>query len=357
MNYTTIRIKEFVPMLERIIAHNRACGEDNAPAHHYMVPHIVSDPGMGKTSAVNRASVNSKVECQTVVPVSMDATDAMGLPTFRSVEDETYTTWTTPDLLFRLKPGATLFIDEFTKAPQMIMCVFSQLLEERRINTHYLNKFSTIVTAGNHIANRAGDQDLPTHVYGRLISLYLTNPPEDFLDWAASVNLATQVTGYVAWRKGGAFKFDANAKCNPTQRSWANVAVKAHGKHMDGIPTMMLRALVAGMVGEGAAADYIAFLRCRDEMPHPEKIISDPNGAPVPDSNKPDILWAIVSALTGHATVKTIGPIMTYLGRIKAQEFTVFAIKDIMARNPKLTSAPEMLSWKMKNRHLFTPIL
>lgn len=357
MEHTTIRIKELGPLIERTIAHNHECGANREEASKYIVLHIVGDPGIGKTSIVNQASANMKVACQTAVPVSMDPTDAMGLPTFKTIDDETYTTWTTPDLLFRLKPGTTLFIDEFTKAAPMIQCVFSQLLEERRINNHYLNNLSTIITAGNHVGNRAGDQEMPSHVAGRVIHLYVVNPPEDFLEYAASKNVATQVTGYVAWRRASAFKFDPNAKCNATQRSWINVANKCHSKHMEGLPNMMMRALVAGCVGEGAAADYMAFLRCRDEMPHPDKIIADPEGTPVPDGNKPDILWALTSALTGHATVKTIGPIMKYLGRIKAQEFTVFAIKDIMTRNPKLSSAPEMLSWKMKNRHLFTPVL
>lgn len=355
---TTVRLREFGGLLDQIIEHNHRCGLRKAKATEYIVPCLISDPGQGKTSLFEQAAKRRGVDCHIVVPVAMEPTDAMGLPMpMQTPDGEFITKWAKPELIFRAAEDAIVLIDEATKAPPMLMNVFSQLLEERRINHHKLGLFNTVALAGNHLSNRAGDQELPSHVSQRMMHFNIVNPPEDILEHAAEVGLATEVTGYIAWKRAKAFSFDPNSRTNPTPRSWFKVAHHVHSEVMKDVPMSLQRAMVVGYVGEGPAADYMAFLKVRAGIPHPDKIIADPHGAMVPKADQPDMMWAIVSALSGHANVKNVEKIMIYLDRFKAKEFTVFAIKDMMGRVPAINAVPGVLKWKMNNRHLFTPVL
>ena len=287
-----------------------------------------------------------------------DPTDGSGLPNISQIESgphagKNYTEWTSPEM-FMLEPHTTILLDEFTKALQMVMNAFAQLLEERRIGKHQLSPLASVVAAGNHLSDLSGDNELPRHVEDRLCVLNVVNPASDWLEWASTNQLPTEITGYVAFWKEAAFKFDPNARKNPTQRS---IAKLANVLRLKALTRPLVRELAAGYIGEGAAAQFTAWLDLRDGLPSPESIIADPERAGVPTRDKVQLTYAITSALIGHATVKTIRPIMTYLARLPSQEFTVFALKDIIHRYPPLNASPAVTEWKMKHRHLFTDIM
>ena len=55
----------------------------------------------------------------------------------------------------------------------------------------------------------------------------------------------------------------------------------------------LFREHVAGSVGDGAAAEYVGFLRVIKRLPSAERIIKDPEGIEIPSAN--DIQWATIA--------------------------------------------------------------
>ena len=57
---------------------------------------------------------------------------------------------------------------------------------------------------------------------------------------------------------------------------------------------------VAGSVGDGAAAEYVGFLKIMKRLPDASKIISDPDGGLIPEGN--DVQWATIAKLSSVLT-------------------------------------------------------
>ena len=350
----TMTIKQAKSVLKEVIRYNMRLGEKGAPASKYIVMHLEGPPGMGKTSAAYGAAAELGLGTDTYVPAGNDPTDFTGLPNFSTTDaGQVITKWTTTEM-FLNPDGTVIVLDELTKAAMMVLNVFSQLIEERRIGKHVLPPKTTIVTTGNPLSSRSGDQEMPRHLDDRLCVVPVINPYQDWLEWAATGGIRTEYTGYVAFKGEASFGFNPDNRKNPTQRS----ITKASGLlELDVLPRHLLQQMTAGYVGDGAATEIMAFLQLHNDLPSPQSIIADPENSPVPPDSNPGMIYAIVSALVGHATVKTIKPIMAYLSRIKSKEFTVYGLKDIIHRYPALNSSPALTEWKFKNSHLFTPVL
>ena len=94
---------------------------------------------------------------------------------------------------------------------------------------------------------------------------------------------------------------------------------------------------VAGSVGDGAAAEYVGFLKIMKRLPDASKIISDPDGGLIPEGN--DVQWATIAKLSSVLTAHNAEAIWKYTMRLKP-EMTVDAAKMYLSANRKaFTSA------------------
>jgi hypothetical protein len=99
--------------------------------------------------------------------------------------------------------------------------------------------------------------------------------------------------------------------------------------------------LVAANVGEAQATKFVSFYKMWRELPDRAEIYANPQTARV--SDKPDVLFAITSALAAEAKPNNIKQTFQYLERLPVQYAVLFQ-KDVASRNSKLVNTPEYLA-------------
>ena len=130
-----------------------------------------------------------------------------------------------------------------------------------------------------------------------------------------------------------------NPRAFPTPRSWSFVSDVMHRTPME-----LLHRVVAGCVGDGPAAEFVGFLQLYRELPDLDVILTQPETTPV--SREPAVLYALVGALSEKCKLDTtpVQNLMQYLLRLP-DEFTLLALRDILAIQPRLVSLSIVQQW------------
>lgn len=342
--------------LVAIIKHNDAKAKAKADPHEYMVPFFVAQPGTGKSSLVHGAAYETGRKARTLILAQYDPADVGGLIYRETLKTgETVMRKSRPAYLPQEgQPGQNdlLFLDEFSQSGQAVQNVAAQLAYDRHIGDHQLSPFSTVVLAGNSQSDRAGTAPLVRHLTNRVTMMGVKIHPDHWIEWAAQNGVHPTVVGYIAWRKTEALhKFNPQAEQNPTARSWYNVSNVMHLGLLGASDRHLTRAMISGYVGEAEGGTFMAFQKIIDDLPDPKDIIKDPMRAPVPTD--PQIIYATVTALCGHADDRTVEPIIKYLDRLERKEFCVFAIRYLHNKDKKLVDHKAITGWMARNAKLF----
>jgi hypothetical protein len=103
---------------------------------------------------------------------------------------------------------------------------------------------------------------------------------------------------------------------------------------------------IGGVVGEGAAAEFVGFLRLYRSLPSPDAIIMNPASADVPSD--PATLYAICGALSRKSNLNNIDRVLTYSDRLPI-EFNVLLVRDAVRACPVVQSSAACISWFSKH--------
>ena len=119
----------------------------------------------------------------------------------------------------------------------------------------------------------------------------------NLLAQAQANNVPVKLQAFLRFRPSLLSDFDAKRSRNPTPRSWSSVALIPESIEKK---AKLFREHVAGSVGDGAAAEYVGFLRVMKRLPSAERIINDPEGIEIPSAN--DIQWSTIAQLSSVLT-------------------------------------------------------
>jgi hypothetical protein len=200
----------------------------------------------------------------------------------------------------------TLILEDITQAARAVQCACFQLVQERSVGAFKLSDKVRIILTGNRASDKAGARELPSPLKNRVMLLSLEPDLEEWMYWAASEGLPGVIGGFLQYRPQHFSQLPTDA-CKEngqfaTPRSWENVG-RVYGPALSfgKGDTGPLREAVAGLVGEGVATEFIAFVNLQQELPNPKAVLDDPEKAlpDVPDS--PDRLAAMVTALGEYA--------------------------------------------------------
>lgn len=334
-----MRLSNAGTIISAAIKHNIALAEaGKARDSEYVVPMLWGAPGLGKTTKVQDETDALGIDLKVWILAQYDAGELGGFPmVVDGPQGKTMRKCRPADL--PLEGTGVLFLDEFPQAPLANQNVAAQLLQERRIGEHRLGDGWTIVCAGNDIKHRAGTNQMPSHVKGRMIHLEIEADTNDALDYFNSKQFRPELTGYIRYRPEYLHKFDADAKASPTPRNWERVN-SVLGWGLDEVSEQYA---IAGAVGAPAAADFSGWLQIVREIPDPDQPFKAPMIAEVP--NDPAILYALMASLAARVDGKTIKNLMLYLERVPNQEFVVVCMKDALKRNPALAKHANVTAW------------
>lgn len=302
---------------------------------------IWGPPGVGKSDIVAQAAERLGRKLKDLRLSLCDPTDLKGFPS--PDKKAGVTNWLPSDELPTKKDGpGILFLDELNAAPQAVQAAAYQLLLNRRIGNYELPDDWDIVAAGNRDTDRGATHRMPAPLSNRLIHLNFEVSLDDWSHWAINHNIRTEVLGFLRFRTNLLHAFDPNQKAFPTPRSWEFVSNLLD----QGMPSDIQYEMLAGTVGEGAAAELEGFLRTYKNMPSPDAILLAPDKVEVPED--PATLYALSTALGSRASTQTIGNIMKYVDRMPV-EFNIVTIRDAFRHSSDIASTRPFLDWSVKH--------
>lgn len=302
----------------------------------YLVPYLVSGAGIGKTTTVKDIAKKREVECKIVSLAQHDAGEIAGWLVPNA--DNSAMTRLRPDWMPSSGKGI-LFLDELPQAPVANQNIAAQIVNERRVGDHHLPPGWVIVAAGNRTSDRAGTNNMPTHLRDRLMFLEIEADLEDAIAYLNSIGADERVCAFLRFRPEWLHKFDRDANSCPSPRSWERVSSILSWS----LDPICLQEAIAGQVGRAATADFMGFLKLYDAVPDIDALIANPDSAKLADD--PAVMYAICAALSSRVNKSNAGNVIKYLKRIPQQEFAVFVIKDALNRNKDLKQVPAVRDW------------
>lgn len=293
-----------------------------------------------------------------------------------------------------------LFLDELPNAMQQVQGAAYQLVLDGRIGDHRLADGWRVLAAGNRKDDKGVYHRVPDPLIDRFIHVDCEPDLQDWCAWALKPSLASRETEYpenfrdirlalldsidliglpgvrdgvtcYAWpailprepvgpkrepvahairpeviafarfRPGLLHNHDTSRACLAfsTPRGWADVSrileLPPRFAEIEG-------ELIRGRVGDGAASEFLAFLKLYRNMISPDAILANPTGAEVPENV--GTLYALAEALARRATAKNLDRVLVYAKRMPA-EYAACLIASALRITPELAGTAEYTRW------------
>lgn len=313
---------------------------------------IWGPPGAGKSDIVRTVADNAGLELRDVRLNLMDPVDLKGFPTIEEVGTGRSKTrqmsFVPPDFLpHDPKSKGILFLDEMNSAAQSVQAAAYQLILNRKIGEYTLPDGWAVLAAGNRAGDRAVVHSMPSALANRFVHIDFEVDVDDWYDWATRSGVSDITRAFIKFRPHLLHSFNAttNERAFPTPRSWVFVDDVTQSK----LSPDTEYELIKGTVGEGAAAEYLAFSKLAAELPTADEILVAPDTAPVPES--PAAKYAVCTMLDKKATPNSFGRLLTYIERLPI-EFQVLFMRSVAMANRALVQNKEYIAWITKNQEV-----
>jgi len=252
------------------------------------------------------------------------------------------------------KPMILMFDELGKSSTQSVINAVLPALNERRWGNRTFHPDTIVFATTNLGAENVGDV-LKPHARNRITRVKMAKPTaEEYISYMANHNLHP-VLG--AWIKRNPHCFASfedvdNPDDNPyiyypnvlrpafvTHRSMTRANTIMHKR--DSLTDEALAHILAGTVGAPAAMDIMTFARLADQLPTQHEILSNPNGAQIPDN--PTAMILLACQAYNWVDVNTLSAWMTYMDRFPfAEAKAVFALQ--------LTSNDNKYEWASRNQ-------
>ena len=311
-------------------------------------------PGVGKSDVVRQIAKQRGIELIDLRLSQLDPVDLRGVP---SVDTKKHiTSWNTPSFLPTDGKGI-LFLDEINSAAQATQAAAYQLVLDRKLGDYVMPPGWAIIAAGNRSTDRAIVNQMSTALKNRFTHLNYEVNNDDWCDWALRSNIAVEVLGFIRFRPMLLNEFEQrndskeerervqrlkDAQAFATPRSWEFLSKVVQQKPSSDVEY----ELYTGIVGEGAAAEFMGYLKYYRDLPNLDALLMNPGAAKVPE--EPATLYALATGLATKATQDNMERVVKYALRLPA-EFQVLLMKDAITRDNDLTQTKSFNSWAIAN--------
>ena len=307
-------------------------------------------PGCGKSAVGVQAlpdALGLPREAVTMFrPSNHDPVDLTGLP----LVTEDSTRWVTPDFLKQLNAKAEKFgraiflIDELNQSVPMMFNTLNGLMLDRHLGEFHLHPGVLVLGTGNRQSDKAASNRMPSHTANRLLHLDMESDLDGWTNWALGAGMPMWLIAFLRFKPALLNEFDADRRENPTERTWEMVG-RLIGD--EAVPMDLALDIATGLVGAGPAAEVNAFREAMNDMPSPDAVLLDPEGAAVPE--KPSVRFAICGALAQRAKKDNFDSIVTYANRLPP-EFSVLLVRDAFKLHKEIASTKAFIEWVSVNQ-------
>lgn len=325
------------------------------------------EPGVGKTASVNALADDLGWPIETVLASLREPSDFAGLP----VVIDGAMRFVAPDWAQRLAgcERGICFFDEISTAAPSVQKALLRVVHEKVVGDLHLGSGVRMVAAANPAEVASGGWDLTAPLANRFCHLDWGIDAATIADglagsWPTVTALtlpedrtsahraaASQVAAFLRARPGLVHRRPASAeqmgRAWPSPRSWdALIRVLAVADSAY-VSKEVRTALLVGLVGDGAAAEFLAFSKGSD-LPDPENLIARPTRYQRPDRDDQvhAIVGAVVDAVVARPTPRRWERGVEVLVRVAEQgnlDIAANGVRRIAAHRPSGAAVPESL--------------
>jgi hypothetical protein len=346
--------------------------------------HIVGPPGGGKSDVLKfevrdvlsekygeRFGFCGDAEEAWLLP-TLDAPDIRGFLVPHKDANGEATSYFTKSPLYpsddylKKHPRGIFVLDERNAADMLTQkatapIILSKLFGHRRLPDGWM-----VVSCSNRVSDRAGVIRPPMHLTNRECQINLDVDATSWAVWAEKKQLHPMAIAFAKKMPGSVFSPAVPVSDGPfpTARSYTAaaqyLAIKA-GKDSKGNLRMELpsdpitQQVVAGSVGEGAAAHMFAFFKLHDQLPDIDDVIKAPDKAKCPLAL--DAGYAAVQLCLHYAKPENVDPIWQYVERLAKELQVSAAVSLCLQSGGTLINSKALGSWVAKNRALINNVM
>lgn len=309
-----------------------------------MVPFIKGPPGAGKTALaldIFHALGIPQPNILVLRPSLREAVDFLGVP--RVVGDVSQ--WSPPAEIHQLRDGRWgVLIDELSDATTSVQNVMCGLVFDRQVGKIAFSPDVYLIATGNRTRDRSGANRVVSKLSNRTLNLQFDADVDDWAEWAQGAGIDPMLVQFLRFRPALLDAFDPDAESSPTPRQWEKVS-----RIPPDLPRDCYIELLSGLVGEGAAAEYLSFREIIRDLPNTEEALAQPLRAPVP--RDPAILYAYVGALAMVCNAANLDKLLLYVRRLPP-EFGVMLLRDAQRRSPEIRHSRAYRQWAIEHATL-----
>ncbi len=318
---------------------------------------LESGPGLGKSEMVGQLAVRLGKDlgvpfaCKDFFLNSKEAPDigGFGLPD-KDEDGASIMTYTRAPWMPRKgdPEHGFIFLDEFRQSQHDVQKPSAELLLKGRVNESWLPITYMVLAASNREKDRSGVQRELMFVTNRRMLINITPDLDSWVDWAERGDIHWSAIAFAKHKPGIVFQDDIPDKSGPfcTPRSFVQMSYL-----IEQLPMELFTEAAAGYIGEGAAAEFTAFLRVVEQLPTFDEIVADPKHCKLPESDRPDAQFATMQMIAHRVDGDTAAPAFNYLKRLP-QEFQVAGLKATLKRQPQVLNNKDFAAWVKENKTL-----
>lgn len=276
-----------------------------------------------------------------------ESVDIRGMPDLDSKAG--VTKWLPPDELPNEKRDGKeglLFLDELNAAPAAVQVACFGLVLDRKVADYTLPPGWRIGAAGNEQKHRAAAQKMPSALANRFAHLTVEPDANTWIEWAYDQShIPPMLPAFIRFRPNLLYSMEGtDLKAFPTPRSWEEAA-----KYLDHPNVKRRNRNIEACVGNGPMNELTSFIEAFSQLPSMKDIVSDPEGAIVPETVAGR--YAVTGAIARYATRANFKAILKYAHRLGPEMETV-TVLDATKRDDSLCSTPEYTKFKVANKNL-----
>ena len=241
--------------------------------------------------------------------------------------------------------GGVLCFDDRNQANQDIQKVLANICQARTLHGVPMADGWSVVSTGNRQSDRAGANRVLGHLRNRETALEMETHLDDSSSWMIAHGVRPEVVAFLRFRPALLHDYDPQRDANPTPRSW----VEGVSAVLGAVPAEAEYECFKGAVGEGAAAEFVGFLKIYRKLPNPDAILLNPSTVDVPTD--PATLYALAGALSARASSGNLDRIVAYCERMPP-EFSVLTVSMAARRDPQMTNTQAFTTWAIKHHEV-----
>jgi len=236
-----------------------------------------------------------------------------------------------------------LCFDDRNQANADLQKVLANICQARTLHGIPMPDGWMVISTGNKQSDRAGANRVLSHLRNRETAIDLDTHLDDWTQWAIENEVKPEVIAFIRFKPQLLHDFDAQRDQNPTPRSWVEGVSDVLGT----VPADAEFEAFKGAVGEGAAAEFVGFVRIFRKLPNPDAVLLNPSTSEVPTDLA--TLHALSGAISYRATAANFERVCIYAERMP-QTFSVLTVSTVLRRDPDLANTEAFTKWSVKHQ-------